>query len=139
MNRRAFLATLPAAALLPRLTTAAPVVYTPGTIDKYLDAGRTILVDFYAPWCGTCIVQHKRMDELKAENPAYEEHITFIEVDWDTYGRSELSMALKIPRRSTLVTIGPDRREISRVVAGTSREEIKALLDGALAVAMAPA
>jgi hypothetical protein len=37
-------------------------------------------------------------------------------------------MALNIPRRSTLVTIGPDRREIGRVVAGTSRAEIKALL-----------
>jgi thioredoxin len=137
MYRRSFLATLPAALLLPRLASAAPIPYAPGTIDTHLDAGETILVDFYAPWCGTCIVQHKVMDKLKAENPAYEQNITFIEVDWDTYGRSELAMALNIPRRSTLVAIGPDRREISRVVAGTSYEEIKALLDSALAVAIA--
>lgn len=137
MHRRTFLATLPAAALLPRLAVAAPVPYTPGTIDKHLDAGETILVDFFAPWCVTCIAQHRVMDKLKAENPAYEQNITFIEVDWDKYGRSELTAALNIPRRSTLVAIGPDRREIGRIVAGTSRDEIKALFDAALAVATA--
>ncbi|GKY86602.1 thioredoxin family protein [Sinisalibacter aestuarii] len=137
MHRRSFLATLPAAALLPRIALAAPVAYTPGTIDRHLDAGETILVDFFAPWCPTCIAQHRVMDKLKAENPAYEEKITFIVVDWDTYGRSELSAALRIPRRSTLVAIGPDRREIGRVVAATSYDEIKALLDAALTVASA--
>ena len=137
MHRRSFLATLSATALLPTLGRAAPIAYAPGLINERLDAGETLFVDFYAPWCGTCIVQHKVMDKLKAENPAYEQSITFIEVDWDTYGRSNLTTTLRIPRRSTLVAIGPDRREIGRVVAGTSREEIKRLMDSALAAAVA--
>lgn len=137
MNRRAFLATVPAAILLPMLGHAAPLPYAPGVINQRLDAGETILVDFFAPWCGTCIVQHRVIDKLKAENPAYEQKITFIEVDWDTWKRSELTAALKVPRRSTLIAIGPDRREIGRIVAGTSRDDIKALLDAALAVASA--
>lgn len=136
MHRRAFLATLPAAALLPRLGLAAPLEYSPGLINERIDAGETILIDFFAPWCGTCIVQHRVMDALKAENPAYEENITFIQVDWDTYKRTELTESLDVWRRSTLITFGPDRREIGRIVAGTSREEIKKLLDDALAVAM---
>ncbi|GGD20727.1 thioredoxin family protein [Sinisalibacter lacisalsi] len=137
MNRRAFLATLPAATLLPRLGLAAPIPYAPGLINERLDAGETLFVDFYAPWCGTCIVQHRVMDKLKAENPAYEQKITFIEVDWDSWKRSELTAALNVPRRSTLIAIGPDRREIGRIVAGTSRDEIKALFDAALAAASA--
>lgn len=137
MKRRSFLATLSATALLPALGRAAPVIYTPGLINERLDKGETLIVDFFAPWCGTCLVQHKVMDRLKAENPAYETSITFIEVDWDTWRRSELTTALRIPRRSTLVAIGPDRREIGRIVAGTSYEEIKALLDAALAAAVA--
>lgn len=137
MDRRAFLATLSATALLPGLARAAKVTYTPGLINARLDAGETLIVDFYAPWCGTCLVQHKVIDRLKAANPAYDAKITFIEVDWDTYRRTDLTSALNVIRRSTLIAIGPDRRELGRVVAGTSKTELKALLDLALTAATA--
>lgn len=136
MKRRMFLTTLPAAAMLPRLAMAVTEVpYVPGLINERLDAGETLFVDFFASWCGTCQAQRRVIESLTAENPDYEAHITFIEVDWDTYGRSELTQALQIPRRSTLVAIGPDRTEIGRLVAQTARDDIKALMDAALAVA----
>ncbi|RME18026.1 MAG: thioredoxin [Alphaproteobacteria bacterium] len=135
MKRRTFLAASAATALLPTLGRAETVDYVPGLVDRELDAGKTILLDFYASWCGTCQAQHRVIDALKAENPAYDENITFIVVDWDTYARSDLTASLRIPRRSTLVAVGPDRREIGRIVAGTSRDDIKALLDAALEVA----
>ena len=136
MKRRTFLTTLPATLLVPRLAQAlTEVPYVPGLINERLDAGETLFVDFFAPWCSTCQAQRRVIESLTAENPDYEAHLTFIEVDWDTYGRSELSMSLQIPRRSTLVGIGPDRTEIGRLVAQTGRDDIKALMDQALAVA----
>lgn len=132
MKRRDFLAAGAAMAFVPTGAFAKFLTYTPGALNKALDAGETVLLDFYAPWCGTCVVQHKVIDRLKSENPAYDAKITFIEVDWDTYKKQEITQALQIPRRSTLVAIGPDRRELGRIVAGTGYDEIKALLDKAL-------
>lgn len=138
MNRRSFLVSSAATAglaLLPLSAEAAYVKYTPGLEKTLLADGKTLFLDFFASWCGTCQAQRRVIEGLWQENPDYEKYITFVEIDWDTYGKGELAKALRIPRRSTLVTIAPDGREIGRVVAGTSRADIKALMDGALAVA----
>ena len=71
---------------------------------------------------------------LKAENPAYEENVSFIAVDWDIYARDSLSERLNIPRRSTLVVL-KGNQELGRIVAGTGKAKIKALMDTALAAA----
>ncbi len=71
---------------------------------------------------------------LKAENPAYEAAITFINVDWDSYMDDPLTRSLAIPRRSTLVVLKGDQ-ELGRIVAGTGRDEIAALMDLALQAA----
>ncbi len=135
MDRRHFLVTLSATALLPALAHADTLDYVPGLINERLDAGETVLVDFFAPWCGTCLAQHRVIDRLKATNPAYGQKITFIVVDWDTYRDTDLAKSLQVPRRSTLIALSPDRTEIGRVVADTSEKGIKALLDQALAAA----
>ncbi|MGZ9809232.1 thioredoxin family protein [Pseudoroseicyclus sp. H15] len=134
MLRRTFLALSAAATLLPLAARAEPVIYEPGVVQERLAAGETLFVDFYADWCVTCAAQHRVLDKLTAENPAYEQAITFVQVDWDTYGRSDLARGLSIPRRSTLVVLkGND--ELGRIVAGTAESEIRALLDTALAAA----
>ncbi len=69
---------------------------------------------------------------LKAENPNYDAKITFIDVDWDAYGKSDLVKNLNIPRRSTLVAL-KGNKELGRIVAQTSTKSIKALMDTALA------
>ncbi|HCQ66227.1 MAG TPA: thioredoxin [Rhodobacteraceae bacterium] len=138
MKRRTFLATAAGAAsasLLPIAARASMVNYEPGLINERLDAGETLFLDFFADWCGTCQAQRRVITALWEENPAYLEKITFIDVDWDTYGRSELSMSMNIPRRSTLVALAPDRTEIGRLVAQTGRDDIKGLMDQAFAVA----
>ena len=73
---------------------------------------------------------------LRAANPAYDQAISFITVDWDIYADGTLSTGLNIPRRSTLVAL-KGTAEIGRIVAGTAKEEIMALLDQALAAATA--
>jgi thiol-disulfide isomerase/thioredoxin len=97
-----------------------------------MDAGKIVVLDFWASWCSTCAAQERVLAALKAENPAYEQNIVFFLVDWDKYAKGDLSKSLKIPRRSTLVAL-KGRQELGRIVAGTSTADIKALLDTALA------
>ena len=108
--------------------------YKPGLVQSELAAGKTVFLDFKASWCSTCASQERTINALQSENPAYEQAISFINVDWDKYGRSELTKALKIPRRSTLVAL-KGNQEIGRIVAGTGRAQIQGLMDAALSAA----
>ena len=60
--------------------------------------------------------------------------ITFIDVDWELFGKSKLVKRLNIPRRSTLVVL-KENDELIRLVAETQRKKIKYLMDTALAAA----
>ena len=135
MKRREFLAVAAVAAMVPMATLAGGVVaYAPGDAKKALADGKTVFLDFSATWCPTCQAQGRVIDALRASDPKYDENITFLRVDWDTYGDGDLSRALKIPRRSTLVVL-KGNAELGRIVAGTSKADIKALMDTALAAA----
>ena len=135
MHRRNFLAMSASLTLLPFAARAGEAtLYTPGTAEAAMDAGKIVLLDFWASWCSTCAAQERVLAALKAENPAYEHNIAFFLVDWDKYAKGDLSKSLKIPRRSTLVAL-KGRQELGRIVAGTSKADIKALLDMALAAA----
>jgi thiol-disulfide isomerase/thioredoxin len=134
MDRRTFL-TLTAASLVAPVTGWAETLsYTPGLVQERLAKGETLFLDFTASWCSTCRSQGRTINALKAENPAYAQGVTFIDIDWDTYGKSELAQSLKIPRRSTLVVLKGDQ-ELGRIVAQTGTADIKALMDTALAAA----
>lgn len=134
MKRRDFLvlsAAAAGAATLPVQLPAAPLDYKPGMLQDRLDAGETLFLDFKADWCGTCKAQERVINALKAENPAYEANITFINIDWDVYGSSQMATRMKIPRRSTLVVLKGDD-ELGRLVADTREDKIRALMDVAL-------
>jgi thioredoxin 1 len=135
MQRRDFLALSAGMTLMPFAARAGEAtLYTPGSAEAAMDAGEIVLLDFWASWCSTCAAQERVLADLKAENPAYEQNIRFFVVDWDQYADGELSRSLAIPRRSTLVAL-KGRQELGRIVAGTSRDDIQALLDSALAAA----
>ncbi len=131
MNRRDFILLSGAAAALPMAALAAPMDYRPGLVDELLARGDTVFLDFKASWCSTCKAQEKVLTKLKAENPDYEASITFVNVDWDTYGRSTFAKRLNIPRRSTLVVLHGDG-EVGRLVAETREDQIRELLQSAL-------
>ena len=133
MNRRAFLATTAAFAATP---VFAVTQYTPGLVAQELAAGKTVFLDFSASWCSTCRAQRRVLSALKQENPAYEQAISFIDIDWDTYKSAKITKSLNIPRRSTLVVL-KGNEELGRIVAGTARDQIQELMDTALAAATA--
>jgi len=132
MKRRDFIALSAAALVVPVAARAAPAEYTPGLVKKELAAGKTVFLDFKASWCSTCAAQERVINALLEENPNYDAAISFINVDWDEYGQSDLAKALKIPRRSTLVVLKGEE-ELGRIVAGTAKAQIKELMDTALA------
>ena len=138
MNRREFAALSVASTFATTLPSLAAVngsiEYSTGLVTKRLAAGEVVFLDFSATWCATCKAQERVINALVAENPAYGQAITFVNVDWDNYGSGELSNALNIPRRSTLVVL-KGNQELGRVVAGTSKKVIKQLLDVALKAA----
>ncbi|MCG6903906.1 MAG: thioredoxin family protein [Rhodobacter sp.] len=137
MKRRTFLATASATgAALAAAPVLASMQYTPGLVAQELAAGKTVFLDFTATWCSTCAAQARVIEALKAETPAYEQAISFIDVDWDTYRNADLTRSLEIPRRSTLVVLKGDA-ELGRLVAETGASRIKALMDTALAAATA--
>lgn len=135
MKRRTLILAAPAVLLLPRIALASErVFYTPGLAEEAMDQGKTVFLDFWTNWCSTCAAQDRVIADLRASDPAYDAAITFITVDWDEHADAQISRDLGIPRRSTLVAL-KGREEIGRIVAGTSRDDIKALMDAALTAA----
>lgn len=138
MNRRDILrlaAGLAAISLTPPLAAwAETAVYQPDVLKADLAAGKTVVLHFSATWCGTCQAQVRAMDALKAADPGYDKALTFLLVDWDTWAGGDLTTALNVPERSTLVVL-KGQGEIGRLYAETDPEVIKALLDQAVKAA----
>ena len=136
MNRRDFLYLSAAITLaMPVAARAGTFDYSPDLLASELAAGKTVFLDFKASWCGTCAAQGRVIEALKAADPAYDSAITFLNVDWDQWGEGELAKQLNIPRRSTLVVL-KGGEELGRIVAGTAKADIKALMDLALQAAV---
>jgi len=133
MDRRNFLILSGAAALVPGLAQAeiSGLAYTPGLVADRLAKGETVFIDFYTDWCSTCRSQGRTIEALRKATPAYDKHITFVKIDWDQFSGAAISKKYKIPRRSTLIMLKGDQ-ELGRIVAGTRRDDIKALLDSGL-------
>ena len=103
------------------------VEYDDASLQTAVNTGEPYLLDFSATWCGTCKAQERVLDALQAENAAYN-GIQVLRVDWDTHRSGPLVSTLAIPRRSTLVMM-QGQTELGRIVAGTSRGQIQALMD----------
>lgn len=137
LTRRATLgAAIASTMLLAGVNTASAadtVEYTPGVVKNALSQGKTVFIDYTTHWCTTCASQKRTISALRSENAAYNDMV-FVRVDWDVYSREEISTKYKIPRRSTLLVLNGDN-ELGRIVAGTSKAQIKALMDKGLSAA----
>jgi len=132
MKRREFISFGAAAFLLPTMVMAkvsAPVEYQDeGEIAKLLSEGKTVFVDFYTDWCTTCRTQGRLIKALRQGNPDYDKNMVFVKVNWDFYSISKAAKKYIIPRRSTLLMLRGNE-ELGRIVAGTSKNQIRQLMD----------
>ena len=139
MVRRHFLGLLVSSLLMTPLSAFAEnktvenktLEFEPGALQTQLDAGKTVFLDYYTHWCSTCKRQARVIEALRLENPAYNKAIVFMDVNWTVYENFPISTTRNIPRRSTLLMLKGDQ-ELGRIVSGTSKEDIKALMDKAL-------
>ncbi|WP_370230725.1 thioredoxin family protein [Cognatishimia sp.] len=136
MNRRDFMLLTAAVSTVPAMGFAAPEYYTKGLIDEHLAAGRTVYVDFQTNWCSTCRAMARRLTDLRSKNPAYDENIVFVIVDFDRWGGSSLTKKWDVRSRSTHVVLKGDQ-ELGRVYAKSSVRALGGLLDIALEAATA--
>ncbi|MEM8979030.1 MAG: thioredoxin family protein [Pseudomonadota bacterium] len=130
MLRRTFLAAV-ALLALPITAQAETLEYKPGLINSLLAEGKTVFVDYGAEWCSTCKAQERKINALRADNPAYDAAMTFVLVDWDDYKNDDVTTSRNIPRRSTLLVLRGNE-ELGRIVAGTSTRDIRKLMDKGL-------
>ncbi|MEM9522665.1 MAG: thioredoxin family protein [Pseudomonadota bacterium] len=132
MHRRSFLAAAVALGLAPVSVAAGEFVdYAPGVIKAALDDGKTVFVDYSAKWCSTCARQARVIEALRSADPTYDAAMEFVKVDWDTYQNHDVTTSRGIPRRSTLIVLRGDD-ELGRIIAGTSENDIKALMSKGL-------
>lgn len=132
MHRRTFLLSSVAATFMPTLTLAYPAeVFSPAVWRDLRDRDGVVIMNYRASWSLTCQIKANLIAEALAENPAYGQ-LTFVDVDWDTFGRSQLTERLKVTRRSTLLVM-KNGVEIARLENAPYARDVRGLLDTALA------
>ncbi len=91
---------------------------------EVLKSEKTVLLDFWATWCGPCRMVSPIVDEIAEENPQYT--VGKINVD----EQSELAAAFHITSIPTLVVV-KNGKIANQVVGFRSKSEIIELLDNA--------
>ncbi len=122
---RLIAAALLAGASLPVLAGGQP--FDAAAFRAAEDAGKAILVEVYARWCGTCREQSDVLEKL-SRDPAYAGLVQF-QINFDS--QKDAARALKAGKQSTLVLF-KGRREVARSIWETDEEEIRAMLKKAL-------
>jgi thioredoxin 1 len=137
MQRRDFLILTAAVSLAAPMAFAADAnIYSPELVAAELAAGKTVVLDFTASWCVSCQSQGRAIRALRDENPAYDKTITVVDVDWDTYKKTELTEKYGITNRGSLVFLRGDK-VIAQTYSHSSKADLKAMLDQAAAAACA--
>jgi thioredoxin 1 len=141
MNRREMIRTAAAlglaAAVMPGMAAAKaaePVEYAPELLAGELAAGRTVVLDFSASWCPSCLAQGRAIQALRTENPAYDAGLVFMRVDWDTWKDKEIAQRLDVTGRGAVVILKGDAI-VGRSDTHLQKDALATLLDQALAAA----
>ena len=91
--------------------------------NEVKNSEKTVLLDFYADWCGPCMMVSPVVDEIARENPQY--LVGKINVD----NEPELTMEFGVVSIPLLVVM-KDGKIVNKAVGARSKEQILALLQG---------
>ena len=94
--------------------------------SEVLDSESSVLVDFWAPWCGPCRVVHPILEEMDAERGDLRVVSLNVDENQQTAARYEV---LSIP---TLILF-KDGQEAKRVIGAMPKRRLEAELEPALA------
>jgi thioredoxin len=113
---------------LAGVAAAAPWrAYDESVFKAAQSAGKPVLVEIHADWCGECRMQEKVLGKLSGE-PAYA-RLVRLRVDFDT--QKDLVKSFGARKESTLVLYKGDR-EVGRAVGITSEAKIREFLGKAI-------
>ena len=88
--------------------------------SEVLQSDKTVLIDFYADWCGPCKVLSPIVEEFASENP----DIKVVKVNVDE--AQNLAINYEVMSIPTLVVI-KDGKEVNRTIGVVNKSEIVSL------------
>jgi len=89
--------------------------------EEVLESEKTVLIDFYADWCGPCRVLSPRVEEFAKEN----EDIKVVKIDIDE--EQDLAIEYDVMSIPTLVVI-ENGKEVDRAVGLLPKTKIEELV-----------
>ncbi|HIZ19808.1 MAG TPA: thioredoxin [Firmicutes bacterium] len=93
------------------------------TFEQVKNSEKTVLLDFYADWCGPCRMVSPLVDEIAEENPQY--LVGKVNVD----SEPELAQAFGVASIPTLVAM-KNGKVVNRLVGARPKAQILAMLEG---------